>query len=227
MPEDITGGGDVNDGFGIIDTARGESAGSVYGASDMGMTAHRGVLHPDEYVDPATLRAAAEESLGFTYAEVSAAYKNGRPAADQRQLREKIDARLLALSRAGGRMVTMASVFGLNEKTIDRALVRARDTEISPVVKAPAVTHRLPCFKCGEDAKPRKRRFSQSPKAEVGTVNLCDDHYAAGFIMVKQNGTHKAVKRHVNAVGLIQDRDTRTFGGHRHYGPPWVPARAR
>ena len=195
-------------GFGVIDR------------TDGGMVAHRGTLHPDEYVDTAVLREAAEASLGFTYAEVTAAYKNGRPTAEERQLREKIDARLLALSRAGGAMTTLAGVLGLSEKAVDRALSRARDVEVSPIVKRPAVTHRLPCFKCLEDARPRKRRFSQSPRAEIGTVALCDEHYAAGFILVKSSGGVRAIKRHVNAVGLIQDKDTRTFGGRR-IGVDW------
>jgi len=200
---------------------------AVIDRTDGGMVAHRGTLHPDEYVDQVVLREAAEEALGFTYEDVSSAYAKGRPSAEQRQLREKIDSRLLALSRAGGNMDKLGNALGFTGNVVDRALVRARDVEIDPIIRNPAVTHRIPCFKCEQDARLRKRRFSQSPRAEVGTVALCDDHYAAGWITIKSNGTHKAIKRHVNAVGLIQDKDTRSFGGHRHYGPAWVPARAR
>lgn len=200
---------------------------SVIDRTDGGMVAHRGTLHPDEYVDSATLREAAEASLGFTYEEISSVYRQGPLAPEQRQLRERIDARLLALSRAGGAMATLASVLKLNEKTVDRALARARDVEISPIVAKPVVTHSLPCFKCEQDARPRKRRFSKSPRVDIGTINLCDEHYAAGWIVIRTNSGPRAVKRPVNAVGLIRDRDARTFGGHRHYGPPWVPARQR
>jgi hypothetical protein len=182
MPEDV-GGGDVLSGFGIVDTSRGESAGSLYGATDAGMTAHRGILHPDEYIDPGVLREAAEEALGFTHADVSAVYaRGGRLTTEQRQLREKIDARLLALSRSGGSMVTLSSALGLSEKTVDRALRRARDVEVAPQVKNPAVMTRRVCFKCGgSGAKPVRRRHSKSPAHLVGTVNLCTPCHARGF----------------------------------------------
>jgi hypothetical protein len=200
---------------------------AVIDRTDGGMVAHRGTLHPDEFVDEDVLRAAAEEALGFTYEDVSSAYAKGRPSAEQRQLREKIDSRLLALSRGGGNMDKLADAIGLGPATVDRALSRARAVEIDPIVRNPAVTHVIPCFKCERPARPRKRRFSQSPKVETGTVNLCDDCYAQGFIVIKTGGGVRAIKRHVNAVGLIQDKDTRTFGGHRHYGSPWVPFRDR
>lgn len=145
-------------------------------------TAHRGVLHGDEYVDFFDLRAKVEVEFGFTYAEVSAAYKGGRPAADMRQMREQIDARMLALSHAGGSMITLAEALGLNEKTIDRALARARERHVEEIVKAPAVTSTLVCFITGEPgARRRKRRHSTSPEAYIGTVNLSDEAYARGF----------------------------------------------
>lgn len=156
--------------------------GIVTGREDGGLIAHRGILHPDEYVDLTVLRLAAEESLGFTYAEVSAAYKNGRPTAEERQLREKIDARMLVLSRSGGSMKTLADMLDLSEKTVDRALTRARERETAPVVERPAVVTSRVCFKCGEQgAKPRKRRHSKSPTHLTGTIDLCDADYAAGF----------------------------------------------
>jgi len=155
---------------------------SVIDRTDGGMVAHRGVLHPDEYVDRAVLREAAEASLGFTYAEITAAYKMGRPTDEQRQQREKIDARLLALSRSGGAMSTLAVVLDLGPATIDRALARARRAEVAPIVKSPAVVTRLVCFTCEADtARPRRRRHSTSPEQWVGTVNLCDKCYTRGF----------------------------------------------
>jgi len=200
---------------------------SVIDRTDGGLVAHRGVLADDEYVDPFVLRDAAEEQLGYTYADVSAVYTPGRKSAEQLQLRARIDARMLELSRSGGNMTQLASALGVGTSTIDRAIKRARAAWIEPVVKRPAVVHIVPCFKCEAPAKPRRRRFSLSPEGEIGTVDLCDECYAAGFIVIHTQGGPRAVKRPVNAVGLIQDKDTRTFGGHRHYGPPWVPVRDR
>lgn len=171
-----------SEGFGVVETGRGSGrTGSTYGDKDAGMTTHRGVLHGDEYVDFFDLRAKVEAEFGFTYAEVSAAYKGGRPTADMRQMREQIDARMLALSHAGGSMITLAEALGLSEKTIDRALARARERHVEEIVKAPARTTVLGCFKCGEPGRRRKRAHSTSPADFVGTVVLCDQHYGEGF----------------------------------------------
>lgn len=156
--------------------------GIVAGKDEGGLVAHRGTLHPDEYVDFFALREAVEADLGFAYADVAFAFAKGRPSTEQRQLREKIDARLLALSRAGGNMEQLALALGLNEKTLDRALTRARLVEVDPVVKDPAVVTTLVCFKTGEPpATTRKRRFSDSPPQWTGTINLSDAEYAKGF----------------------------------------------
>lgn len=98
-----------------------------------GGTAHRGVLMPGEHVDVSVLRSKVEAGLGFTYAQISAVYSPGRLAASQRQLRARIDARLLALSRAGGNMALLAKVLDLSEKTLDRALARARQSGVTSV----------------------------------------------------------------------------------------------
>jgi hypothetical protein len=154
-----------------------------------GATAHRGVLQGDEYIDQDEIQAIVEESLGFTYAEVSAAYKTGRPTPEQRQQRERIDSRLLALSRAGGNMTMLGEALGLGYSTIKRALVSAKEREVQPIVKSPAVTTRLVCFKCGEEgARPRQRRHEKCPphllpaeEHRTSTVNLCDADYSKGF----------------------------------------------
>ncbi len=157
------------------------TAGNISGY-DAGMSAHRGTLHPDEYVDPFVLREAAEQQLGFTYADVSAAYKAGRPTAEQRELRDRIDARLLALSREKASLITLAHVLNLDEKTLDRALARAKAADVPVIVKNPAVVHARQCFIEGTmDAKPRKRRFSKSPAHLVGTINLSDLAYRRGL----------------------------------------------
>ena len=114
---------EFRDGFSIVSTQR-ESR----DADDAGMVAHRGVLHPDEYVDEPLLQIMVERRLGFTYEQIRSVYKQGgTPLTNtQRQLRAKIDARLLALSASGGIMALLAQAVGLNEKTIDRALARAK-----------------------------------------------------------------------------------------------------
>ena len=192
---------------------------SIIDRTDGGLVAHRGVLHPSEYVDFFALREQVEEELGFTYAAIAAVYKQGPKSAEQRQQREQIDARLLALSRAGGSLISLAEAIGLNEKTIDRALVRAKAVEVVPQVKNPARRSTLVCFKCGEKgAKARKRRHSDSPAGEVGTILLCDDHFNPHLSKV---GKRRSSKRKVDVVGLIQDRDMRTFGGRRT-GVAWA-----
>jgi hypothetical protein len=172
-----------SEGFGVVETSRGSGGtGSTYGAGDAGMTTHRGVLQGDEYIDVNLLRSTAEDALGFTYAEVTAAYKKGRPTDEQRQLREKIDSRLLALSRSGGNMTVAARVFGLPERTLDSALHRAKQREVEPIVKNPAVKTACISFISGEPgATPRRRRYSDSPEEWTGTVNLTDEEYANGF----------------------------------------------
>lgn len=103
-------------------------------------TSHRGVLHPQEYVDQDELLVAVERELGFTINEVKAVYRQGRKSAEQGELRARIDARLLALSRAQANMLALARIFGwaitpgntdggADCRTMDRALDRARTAE--------------------------------------------------------------------------------------------------
>ena len=164
-------------------------AGPAIPFADDGMTAHRGTLHPDEYIDPDALQGAIEQALGFTYEDVSSAYMTGRPTAETRQLRERIDSRLLALSRSGGNMALLARTMEISEKTIDRALIRARETEVAPIVVNPAVVTRHVSFITGEPgATPRRRRHVGCPNhmrpsddRRVSTINLSDEEYARGF----------------------------------------------
>lgn len=98
----------------------------------VGMTSHRGVLAPGEYVDPAELRARLETALGFTTEDVHSVYRQGRLSFEQRKLRGRIDARFLALSQSGANMTTLARALGLHVHpkvgclTITRAIARAR-----------------------------------------------------------------------------------------------------
>jgi phage terminase small subunit len=92
-------------------------------------TAHRGVLHPDEYLDEEAVRAMFERELGFTVAQVRSVHRQGRTSKAQRELRTRVDARLLAISRAGGNMTALAGVVGLQPKSLQRALSRASQTK--------------------------------------------------------------------------------------------------
>jgi hypothetical protein len=95
-----------------------------------GVNAHRGVLHPNEYADPVLLKAAVEGELGFTFVDLHSVYSTGgRIPSKRRELRGRIDARLLALSRSGANMDLFGRVVGLNASTLDRALARARAEE--------------------------------------------------------------------------------------------------
>jgi len=174
-------------GVGIVDTSRGTGMSYSYGYQDAGMTAHRGTLHPDEYVDETLVRQAAEELLGFTYADITAVYRQGPKSSEQRQLRARIDARLLALSVSGG-LPKLAEILNLNEKTLDRALKRAKDAKVEPIVKNPAVKTALVCFIEGTpDARPRRRSHKGCPASMLplpqyrdGTINLSDRAFARG-----------------------------------------------
>lgn len=104
-------------------------------AQDSGMVAHRGVLHPDEYVSPFELQKAVEAELGFAYAQIRAVYRQGPLSTEQRQLREQIDARLLALRRSGGNLTELAKAIGFevnasgHVRAFDNAMSRARAIE--------------------------------------------------------------------------------------------------
>lgn len=97
-----------------------------------GMVAHRGVLHPDEHVDYERLVGLVEGELGFSFDELRSVYSTGGRIADHlRVLRGRVDARLLALSRAGSNMDLFSRVTGVNPRTVDRALSRARAAEVT------------------------------------------------------------------------------------------------
>lgn len=119
-------------------------------------TAHRGVLHPDEYVDTARLLASVERELGFTRAELREVYVQGRKSAAQLELRARIDARLLNVARAGGNVSALARATGFDPGVFQKALARAdqrsglpdgtrslvRCSERAPARRNPAARHR-------------------------------------------------------------------------------------
>jgi hypothetical protein len=105
------------------------------GDEEGGVTSHRGVLHPHEYVNVDELRALVAAELGFSYEQIRSVYKQGPKSATTRELRARIDARLLALSRSGGHMAELGRALGFPVKddghcrVIENALTRAREEE--------------------------------------------------------------------------------------------------
>jgi len=91
-----------------------------------GLVAHRGITHPDEYVNVVALGREVRRRLGVTWADLDAAYCQGRKSAATLALRDRIDARLLEVAEAGGNMTLLADVLYLESGTIGRALARAR-----------------------------------------------------------------------------------------------------
>lgn len=108
--------------------------------ADGGLTAHRGVLMGDEYIDYEQVLRLVEQELGFTIEQIHSVYRQGPLSAEQRELRGQIDARLLALSRADGNLLALARLIGWTIKeasaeggascdTMERAIARAREAE--------------------------------------------------------------------------------------------------
>jgi hypothetical protein len=98
-----------------------------------GLTAHRGVLHPDElkWLDWGRATAMVEAELGYTITELRSVYRQGPLSGEQRELRGCVDARLLALSRSGGNMTLLGRLIGFyvhngHCQAITNALARAR-----------------------------------------------------------------------------------------------------
>ena len=115
-------------GWAVISMAGGER-------QRAGMNAHRGVVHEDEHVDAGALQALVEAELGFSYEQVRSVYRQGPLGPHQRELRRDIDARMLALSRAGGSMAALGRALGFPIKddghcrVLENALSRARQEE--------------------------------------------------------------------------------------------------
>jgi hypothetical protein len=106
------------DGWQVVSIKGGDQAG--------GVTSHRGVLHPDEYVDWNRVVFEAENRLGYTLADLWDAYCQGPKSAAQREHRAGIDAALLAISEAGGNLTALAHVMDMRPETFARAVARAR-----------------------------------------------------------------------------------------------------
>jgi len=126
----------VDGGWHIVEPTKGNERGG-------GTFSHRGILQGDEHVDIDALHLTVERELGFTTEQVQSVYRSsiGRWMTDeQRELRGQIDARLLALSRAGGNMMALARIFGWHIRpasanggeschALENALARAESDE--------------------------------------------------------------------------------------------------
>lgn len=103
----------------------GQNGGGI-GLDRCGLVAHRGTVHPAEYVNEARLRATTEQRFGFTRAELDDAYRQGPKGAATLELRARIDTRFLELREAGGNMEHLARILKFDRKTLGRAMARAR-----------------------------------------------------------------------------------------------------
>jgi hypothetical protein len=108
------------------------TGGFVIASSDsgdrQGMTAHRGVLAPGEYVDDAALRAELERHLGVSMAEFDAAYrKRGRPTGAALEIRRRVDQVFLSVvEHPEANVELLARLLGINDSRIYEAAARAR-----------------------------------------------------------------------------------------------------
>jgi hypothetical protein len=112
-----------SEGDGVVDTSRGSSEGSTYGARDAGMHAHRGVLRGDEWIEYERLAKLAEERLGASREMLRAVYggRAGGPLPGRLMpIRNAVDRRLATVEN----IALLAEWLGLQE--ITEALRRGR-----------------------------------------------------------------------------------------------------
>lgn len=99
----------------------------------LGMTAHRGVLHPDEYVDLEALVFALEMRLGFSIERVQFLYSKPNPSTKDIPDKMRLEDLFLELDEAGGNMKLLATLLGLTVRAdgtcfpMSRGIARARE----------------------------------------------------------------------------------------------------
>jgi hypothetical protein len=98
-----------------------------------GLTIHRGILHPDEYVDAVIFQVQIEQRLHCSLDEFERWYgrrARGRPRhsdIEQRTfIRERVDPVLLGVVEDGGHVEWLARVLGVDKGRIYEAAHRAR-----------------------------------------------------------------------------------------------------
>lgn len=91
-----------------------------------GLVAHRGVLHPDEYVNHELLIVMLEKRLGFTLEELQTVRAGGRPDAAAVALRRRVLGRLTELAAGGANQDLLARVLGIDPDNFSALLRRNR-----------------------------------------------------------------------------------------------------
>jgi hypothetical protein len=103
---------------------------SYYNHGRGSMVAHRGVLHPDEYVDVKQLARQLEVRLDCTLEEFVGVYgrAGGGPLPKAlRPLRARLDEALAIYAERGGSMATLGLCTGVPERNLQRAAKRGRN----------------------------------------------------------------------------------------------------
>lgn len=97
-----------------------------------GITSHRGVLHPDEFVHAEALEALLEENLGVSLDEFDEAYRSrGRPSPEALATRVKVDRVFLEVVEDGGNVEELARILGIARARIYDAAERAREGSVA------------------------------------------------------------------------------------------------
>lgn len=117
-------------GWHFVEPAKGTERGG-------GTTSHRGVLHPDDYVDQDVLRDLVVRHLGFTQDEIRSVYRQGPLSPEARALRDRIDDRFLEVADSGGQGAELGRALGFpiqadgHCRTVKNALARARARKVA------------------------------------------------------------------------------------------------
>src|SRR5215211_5349635 len=79
-----------------------------------------------EAPSPEERRQRLEQVLGFTPEEFKRATRSGRPRAEDRELRTRVDVRIAELHACGISLTKLAQGFGLSRQALGRAAARGR-----------------------------------------------------------------------------------------------------
>lgn len=100
----------------------------------LGMTAHRGILQPGEFVDHEALIFTVERLLGASMEDIGVLFGPGNPDAERLRAKSAIEDKFLELEEDGGNMSLLGSILGFHVRPDDgyckkmhRALKRARE----------------------------------------------------------------------------------------------------
>lgn len=97
------------------------------GGAQGGTVAHRGVLHPAEYVDHERLVRLVGQTVGVSYDELRETFiSRGRPSAEKAKRRAEILAKLRDALGDDGNVSLLAQILGIERTVITRALRNER-----------------------------------------------------------------------------------------------------